>query len=61
MAITKETPAAEPVIETIDLEPGFYVTADNVVNGPYPTASDAEAFISGQLTPQGISGTVSEV
>ena len=60
MATVKAEPTPEPTVETVDLEPGFYVTANNVVNGPYPTAADAEDFIIGQLTPQGIEGTVTQ-
>jgi len=57
----KDTPPAEPTIETVELEPGFYVKAGSTTSGPYSTAADAEAFIAGQLAPQDIAGEVVEV
>ncbi len=47
--------------EALVEEPGFYVNAGSARNGPYATEADAQAYIDGQITPQGIDASIDEV
>ena len=58
-----EATVEEPAVTTVEEAlPGFYVTAsDGALLGRYETEVDAQCFIDGQLTPLGLSGTITEV
>lgn len=66
MPIDKTPPAPSPEPEVVAEPstprlPGFYVVTSGLYTGPFLTEANAEAHISGHLTPQGIEATVEEV